>query len=90
MAFPIEVDSIEIRVLVNDQLDNNAASWNPEVQAPGRLSHMPLRSLDEQQSQARGGAKAEISFANSCCGAHGLSLLIVCCDMESISYTGES
>ena len=83
MAVPVEVDSIEIRVLVNDQLDNNAASWNPEVQAPGRLSHIPLRSLDEEQIKARGGAKAEISFANSCCGAHGLSLLIVRCDIKS-------
>lgn len=74
----VEVDRIEIRVLVNDQLDNIAPSWHPEVEARGRFSHIPLEELSAGQIQIRGGAKYEMNFANSCCGAHGLSMMIVC------------
>lgn len=77
MAGPVEVDEIEIRVLINDQLDNIAPSWNPEVEARGRFSHIPPAILDDQQSEARGGAKVELDFNGGCCGAHGLSLMIV-------------
>lgn len=72
-----EVDTIEIRVLVNDQLDNIAPSWHPEVQARGHFSHVPLTKLDETEIEERGDAKLELRLPNSCCGAHGLSLIIV-------------
>lgn len=77
MADLVEVDSIEIRVLINDQLDNIAPSWNPEVEARGRFSHVPLKHLSDEQSQSRGNAKIELDFNGGCCGAHGLSLMIV-------------
>ena len=77
MSTPVEVDKIEIRVLVNDQIDNLAQSWHPDVEAGGRLSHLQLHKLEGEESKARGDAKLEFSFASSCCGAHGLSLLIV-------------
>lgn len=72
-----EIDDLEIRVLVNDQLDNIAPSWHPEVQAKGMFTHVPLNHLDDAASQARGHAKLELHLPNSCCGVHGLSLMIV-------------
>lgn len=77
MADLVEVDNIEIRVLINDQLDNIAPSWHPEVEARGRFSHVPSKQLNDEQSQSRGGAKIELDFNGGCCGAHGLSLMIV-------------
>lgn len=72
-----EIDNLEIKVLVNDQLDNIMPSWHPEVEAGGRWSHIPLTQLDTEQSKGRGDAKLELRLPNSCCGAHGLSLMVV-------------
>ncbi|KAK5090391.1 hypothetical protein LTS08_006823 [Lithohypha guttulata] len=71
-----QLDSLEIRVLINDQLDNIAPSWHPEVHAPGRFAHIRLAELDETAAKARGDAQLELRLPNSCCGAHGLSLMI--------------
>lgn len=83
MSDLVEVDEIRIRVLINDQLDNIAPSWHPDVEDRGRFSHVQLKRLDDQSSQARGGAKHELDFNGGCCGAHGLSLMIVgSCDLN--------
>lgn len=72
-----EIDALGIRVLMNDQLDNIAPSRHDEVIARGLWSHVPPRKLNEAESRERGNAKAELHLPNSCCGAHGLSLMIV-------------
>ena len=77
MATLTPIGNVNIRVLVNDQLDNIAPSWNDQVAAPGLFSHVPLRKLDEEEKLGRAGAELELHLPNSCCGAHGLSLMIV-------------
>lgn len=77
MASLTAIDALDIRVLMNDQLDNIASSRNAEVTSGGPFSHVPLRKLDAAESQERGNAKAELHLPSSCCGAHGLSLMIV-------------
>lgn len=72
-----QIDTLDIRVLVNDQLDNIAPSRHDEVVALGRFSHVPLRKLNDTERQGRSNAKLELYLPNSCCGAHGLSLIIV-------------
>lgn len=79
MASLNAVDALDIRVLMNDQLDNIAVSRHEEVITGGPFSHVPLRKLNEAESQERGNAKAELHLPSSCCGAHGLSLMIVRC-----------
>ncbi|ETN39068.1 uncharacterized protein HMPREF1541_05290 [Cyphellophora europaea CBS 101466] len=76
MATLTPIGNVNIRVLVNDQLDNIAPSWNDQVAAPGLFSHVPLRKLDEEEKLGRAGAEHELHLPNSCCGAHGLSLMI--------------
>lgn len=87
MAQLTELDTLEIRVLVNDQLDNIMGSWHSEVAARGLWSHIPLTQLDSSLSKARGDAKLELRLPNSCCGAHGLSLMIV--SILTIAYTAD-
>lgn len=72
-----EVDALEIKVLVNDQIDNIAHSRHPDVDAPGRLTHMPWHPIDDSEGLGRGSGAKELRFTDSCCGAHGLSLMIV-------------
>lgn len=71
----VEVDSIEIKVLVDNEVDPITPSNNPAVQYRGLMQGVPLDPLPIDDS--RGGAQAELSMSNICCGAHGLSLMIV-------------
>lgn len=71
----VEVDSIEIRVLVDNEVDPITPSNNPAVQYRGLMQGVPLDALPPDTD--RGGAQAELSMSNICCGAHGLSLMIV-------------
>lgn len=71
----VEVDSLEIHVLVNDEIDQISPSPNPLVQHTQSFAGVPLSSVADPA--ARGGAKLEMPMRNICCGAHGLSLFIV-------------
>lgn len=71
----VEVDSIEITVIVDNEVDPISPSNNPAVQYPGLLRGQPLDPLPAGHD--RGDAKAEMKMENICCGAHGLSLMIV-------------
>lgn len=70
----VEVDSIEIRVLVDNEIDPISPSGNPAVHQPAYMQGISLTPLP---SHDRGNASAEIRMGNICCGAHGLALLIV-------------
>ncbi|KAM5345916.1 hypothetical protein ACJ41O_011777 [Fusarium nematophilum] len=69
-----EVDSIEIQVLVNDEIDQISPSPNPHVKHTQSFAGVPLDLISDPA--ARGGAKLEMPMRNICCGAHGLSLMI--------------
>ena len=71
----LEVDSLDIWVLVNDEIDQISPSPNPLVQHTQSFAGVPLSPVPDPD--ARGGAKLEMPMRNVCCGAHGLSLFIV-------------
>lgn len=71
----VEVDSLEIHVLVNDEIDQISPSPNPLVKHTQSFAGVPLSPVADPA--ARGGAKLEMPMRNICCGAHGLSLFIV-------------
>lgn len=71
----IEVDSIDIKVLVDNEVDPITPSNNPAVEYRGLMQGVLLDPLPSNGH--RGGAQAELSMSNICCGAHGLSLMIV-------------
>lgn len=77
----VEVDSIEIKVIVDNEVDPISPSNNPNVQYAGLLRGPPLDPLPAGDD--RGGAKAEMKMENICCAAHGLSLMIVRCNKPS-------
>lgn len=72
----VEVDSVEIHVLVNDEIDQISPSPNILIKQDASFSGIPLDVISD--SASRGGAKLEMPMHNICCGAHGLSLFIVC------------
>ncbi|VUC32464.1 unnamed protein product [Clonostachys rosea] len=80
----VEVDSIEIHVLVNDEIDLISPSPNPLVEHTQSFAGVPLSPVPDPA--ARGGAKLEMPMRNICCGAHGLSLFITA-TKDSVSKT---
>ncbi|KAI3393608.1 hypothetical protein diail_3912 [Diaporthe ilicicola] len=70
----VDVDSIEIKVIVDNEVDPISPSNNPAVQYLGYLQGAPLDSIPPEDD--RSGAVAELKMKNICCGAHGLSLMI--------------
>ena len=70
----LEVDSIEIKVIVDNEVDPISPPNNPAVQYPGYMQGIPLDSIPSDDS--RNGAVAELRMGSICCGAHGLSLMI--------------
>ncbi|KAF5252831.1 hypothetical protein FANTH_2155 [Fusarium anthophilum] len=70
----IEVDSLDIHVLINDEIDQISPSPNPRVQHAQSFAGVPLNPVSDPSS--RGGARLEMPMRNICCGAHGLSLFI--------------
>ncbi|KAF4473511.1 7, 8-dihydropterin-6-methyl-4-(beta-D-ribofuranosyl)- aminobenzene-5 -phosphate synthase [Fusarium agapanthi] len=70
----IEVDSLDIHVLINDEIDQISPSPNLRVQHAQSFAGVPLSPVSDPSS--RGGARLEMPMRNICCGAHGLSLFI--------------
>lgn len=70
-----EIDSLEIQVIVNDELDPISPSPNPAVQVASRFMGIPLSPLPSDAQ--RGTAKMEMRMDNICYAAHGISLLLV-------------
>lgn len=71
-----EIDSLEIQVIVNDELDPISPSPNPAVKVASHFMGIPLSPLSDDTQ--RGGATMEMRMGNICCAAHGISLLLVC------------
>lgn len=70
-----EVDKIEIQVIITDELDVLSPSPHPEVQAISPMRSSALGPIDEHNG--RHGTLAELKMEQICCGAFGLSLMIV-------------
>lgn len=72
-----EIDALEILVIVDNELDPITPSMNPAVQLEGGLKEIGLGSLFP--APGRGDCSKELRMEGICCGAHGLSLMIVRC-----------
>jgi len=77
MAAPtlVEIDSLEVTVLVDNEVDPMSPSPNPAVITPLPMRGIALTPLGE--GQQRGESKVELRMDSICCAAHGLSLMIV-------------
>jgi 7,8-dihydropterin-6-yl-methyl-4-(beta-D-ribofuranosyl)aminobenzene 5'-phosphate synthase len=76
MAALSEIDSLEILVIVDNEVDPISTYSNPAVQATGNIVDIGMRSQSDVHD--RGDAAKELRMDSICCGAHGLSLMIVC------------
>jgi 7,8-dihydropterin-6-yl-methyl-4-(beta-D-ribofuranosyl)aminobenzene 5'-phosphate synthase len=70
-----EADELEFYVIVNDELDFISASPSPVVKQVGPFTGGPISTVPEDED--RGGVDKQLNMSNLCCGALGLSLLIV-------------
>jgi 7,8-dihydropterin-6-yl-methyl-4-(beta-D-ribofuranosyl)aminobenzene 5'-phosphate synthase len=68
------IDSLEITVIVDNELDPISKYIEP-VTAFGNLAHVGLAG--PVPTDERGDGVRELNLENVCCGAHGLSLLLV-------------
>lgn len=75
MANLVELDSVEILVVIDNELDPISASPNPGVVQSGNLRDIAFRE-EPQQPDADSEPYREAKMENICCSAHGLSLLI--------------
>ncbi|KAK7738306.1 hypothetical protein SLS62_011411 [Diatrype stigma] len=83
----VEVDSITIHAIVNDEIDQISPSPHPGVQHAQSFMGAPLTPLSACDAQQRGGAATEMRMDTLCCGAHGLSLLITAATSDGTSHT---
>nr|OQO22069.1 hypothetical protein B0A51_09817 [Rachicladosporium sp. CCFEE 5018] len=74
MANLIELDSLEILAIIDNELDPISQSPNSSVIQTGGLKEIGLRGLLSKDDPR--GAGAEMRMDKICCSAHGLSLLI--------------
>jgi 7,8-dihydropterin-6-yl-methyl-4-(beta-D-ribofuranosyl)aminobenzene 5'-phosphate synthase len=72
----LELDSLTIQVIVDNELDPISPSPNPQVTQSGGIFTIGMTGPDISHQAHRGGAGVELRMDNICCGAHGLSLLI--------------
>lgn len=70
----VELDSLEILVIVDNELDPISPCPNEAVQQFGTIRDIGLHGAHIASN--RGGAKRELRMDGICCSAHGLSLMI--------------
>ncbi|KAF6804284.1 hypothetical protein CSOJ01_10315 [Colletotrichum sojae] len=69
-----EIDSLEVAVIVTDELDPISPSPNPDVKHASHFLGIPVSDVNDPHT--RGGAAVEMKMSSICCAAHGLSLMI--------------
>ena len=74
MGSLVEVDSLEILVLIDNELDPISTYQIPGLAAHGNMMHIGLSN--PSQPTDRGPNVHELRMDNVCCAAHGLSLMI--------------
>lgn len=72
----LELDSVEILVIVDNELDPISPSPNAAVEQTGGMRTIGFNGPDISQDPKRGGAVRELRMDHICCSAHGLSLMI--------------
>ena len=70
-----EIDSLEVTVIVDNEVDPLSPYHNEGLQVRGRGADIAVNS--PHQVEGRGEANQETRQDQLCCGAHGLSLMIV-------------
>lgn len=75
MASLVEIDSLDITVIVDNELDVMSPPPPNTVQATGLLGNIALES--PYILHDRGEASKELRMSSICCAAHGLSIMIV-------------
>jgi 7,8-dihydropterin-6-yl-methyl-4-(beta-D-ribofuranosyl)aminobenzene 5'-phosphate synthase len=73
----VELDSVEIFVIVDNELDPISPSPNPGVEQTGGMRTIGFNGPDISKDSSRGGAVRELRMDHICCSAHGLSLMII-------------
>jgi 7,8-dihydropterin-6-yl-methyl-4-(beta-D-ribofuranosyl)aminobenzene 5'-phosphate synthase len=77
MASLVEVDSLEVLVIIDNELDPVLKYVDPPaVETFGNIGHIGMASPHRPQN--RGVDCHELKMDQICCGAHGLSLMVVC------------
>ncbi|KAI1933883.1 hypothetical protein LOZ66_006205 [Ophidiomyces ophidiicola] len=74
MTSLVEIDSLEITVIVDNELDVMSPPAPNTVQATGLLGNIAMESPYTLCN--RGDASKELRMSNICCSAHGLSVMI--------------
>ena len=69
-----EVDSLEILVVIDNELDPISTYQNPGLTAEGNMMHIAF--ANPEPAVGRGPSTKELKMDNICCSAHGLSLMI--------------
>lgn len=75
MSSLVEVDSLDITVIVDNELDVMSPPPPNTVQATGLMGNLALESPYDLYD--RGEASKELRMSSICCAAHGLSVIIV-------------
>jgi 7,8-dihydropterin-6-yl-methyl-4-(beta-D-ribofuranosyl)aminobenzene 5'-phosphate synthase len=71
----LELDSVEFLVIIDNEVDPISKYPNPQVSAYGNLADVAANT--QFHPSGRGEQCHEIKMSQLCCGAHGLSLMIV-------------
>lgn len=75
MSSLVEVDSLEVEVIVDNELDLMSPPPPNTIQSTRSLGSIALESPHRPEN--RGEASHEFRMSDICCAAHGLSVLIV-------------
>lgn len=71
----VEVDSLKAIVIIDNEIDIMSTVPPNTIKNNGRMPNLSISQPDSVQS--RGEVKKEMPMEAICCGAHGLSILVV-------------
>jgi 7,8-dihydropterin-6-yl-methyl-4-(beta-D-ribofuranosyl)aminobenzene 5'-phosphate synthase len=79
----VEVDTLEAIIIIDNEIDIMSTVPPNTVTNKGRMPNLALSQLGDVQY--RGDVKKEIPMEAICCGAHGLSVLVVLTPLTSFN-----
>jgi 7,8-dihydropterin-6-yl-methyl-4-(beta-D-ribofuranosyl)aminobenzene 5'-phosphate synthase len=71
----VEIDSLEAVIIIDNEIDALSTTQPNTVNNTGRLPNVAMSQ--PSTLDGRGAAKKEFPMEAICCGAHGLSVLLV-------------
>jgi 7,8-dihydropterin-6-yl-methyl-4-(beta-D-ribofuranosyl)aminobenzene 5'-phosphate synthase len=71
----VEIDSLEAIIIIDNEIDSLSTTPSNTVVNNGRLPNIAMGSKVSVEN--RGACKKEFQMEDICCGAHGLSVLLV-------------